>query len=262
MNRILTDDEVDEIQTAKIERLEAESWKAINPLWRLVDPLSVRQAASLIAGFDPNIVIFNVSDDIWFERDGYRDSDGVGWVQTAYTALVNAINAGKLAATIRHNARQADWDEYPSINEDERVLDENMQFSPRILFCKSPDWSKTTVEIDNLRKWLKEKGMKSGFFFPDESAIDSVPGYLDPDNPRYSRKLAAAVQAWLAVTASIEAGNPLKRSAKQTLDAWLKRHANEFELTDDETGLPTPKAMEECSTVANWDTKGGAPSSS
>lgn len=83
--------------------MDRHSFKEINPLWSLVDPLTVEQAAALIAGVDPNSV-----DDSghWFKNreTGLTDSDGITWVQTAFAALVNAINARKLKVTIRRAA--------------------------------------------------------------------------------------------------------------------------------------------------------------
>ena len=112
-----------------------------------------------------------------------------------------------------------------------------------------PDWNMTTVEVENLKIWLRSRGFTSGFFFPNEEA--GRPGYLDPKNPRYPPKLAAAVSAWIAVE------DPHGRSPKQSLDRWLREHAAEFGLTDDD-GNPVNTAMEECSKVANWQPGGGA----
>ena len=83
-------------------------FKDINPLWRLADPLTMQQAAVLIAGFDPNAVRFNSNDEAWFESEtGFTDSSGISWVKTAFAALMNAINARKLKATIRRAAEVA-----------------------------------------------------------------------------------------------------------------------------------------------------------
>ena len=86
------------------------SCKDINPLWSLVDPLTVEQAVALIAGFDPNSVDESGN---WFKNreTGLTDSDGVTWVQTAFAALVNAINVRKLKATIRRSAWERGWED-------------------------------------------------------------------------------------------------------------------------------------------------------
>lgn len=76
-------------------------------------------------------------------------------------------------------------------------------------------------------------------------------GYLDPSNPRYAPKLAAAVKAWQAVT------DPKGKSPKQALDKWLREHAADFGLLGND-GIPVNLAIKECSRVANWRPGGGA----
>jgi hypothetical protein len=107
----------------------------------------------------------------------------------------------------------------------------------------------STVYGDSLKRWLGLKGFTTGFFFPEPvTTLD----FLDPLNSRYAPKLAAAVKAWQAVT------DPGRKSPKQALDKWLREHAAEYGLTNDE-GKPIETAIEECSKVANWNQTGGAP---
>jgi hypothetical protein len=113
----------------------------------------------------------------------------------------------------------------------------------------SVDLWKSSVEVAALKIWLKERGFSCGFFFPTSG---DMPEYLDPRNPRYAPKLAAAVRAWQAVT------NPGNKSPKKALDKWLRENAAQFGLADDE-GLPINQAVEDCSKVANWQPSGGAP---
>jgi hypothetical protein len=110
------------------------------------------------------------------------------------------------------------------------------------------DFYKSTVNVESLKQWLKVKGFTSGFFFPEPIMTMD---FLDRSNARYAPKLAAAVSAWQAVT---HAG---KKSPKQALDKWLREHAVEFGLTNDD-GKPIEQAIEECSKVANWNARGGA----
>lgn len=230
-------------------------FKEINPLWRLSDPLTVQQAAALIAGFDPNAVRFRFNDAAWFESEtGLTDSGGIRWVQTALLSLVNAINAGKLPATIRYNARMQGWDEWPKVGEVVRALQDDdgsikEGYEPAVIYCEAPDWEKTTVAVSDLVAWLEANNIRTGFFFP--TATDA-PDYLDPKNPRYAPKLAAAVRAWQSVT---DAGG---KHPKQALAKWLREHAAEFGMTDDE-GKPNETGIEEAAKVANWQPGGGAP---
>lgn len=237
----------------------------IDPLWHVHDPLTVQQAAALIAGADPNAVRFNADGAAWFENEsGLTESEGIGKVQTAFLALVNAINGGRLKATIRRAAWQQGWNEEPGEGERftkqlevlpsdiDEALDADDIFHARvrgIIYRVSPDWSLTTVERAELVLWLAKAGMSSGFFFP---AATGSADYLDPQHPRYAPKLVAAVRAWEAVS------DPGGKHPKQALVQWLREHAEEFGMTDGE-GKPNETGIEEAAKVANWQPGGGAP---
>jgi hypothetical protein len=108
------------------------------------------------------------------------------------------------------------------------------------------------LSVESLRTWLKGCGISTGFFFPEATVAQD---YLDPKNVRYAPKLAAAVYAWLA-TGSEEA--TVGKSPKKALTKWLREHASEFGLADDE-GKPNEGGIEEVAKVANWKPLGGAP---
>jgi len=216
-------------------------FKNIDPLWSLSDPLTVQQSAALIAEVDPNAVRFTMCDAAYFENENSStDSDGISRVKTAFAALINAINAGKLKATIRRTAWERGWNEEPDFENGERWLEKAgllesdvkeawgtdptyIERSP-IIYRVEPDWEKTTIDRSSLREGLTSNGIHTGFFFPDSN---DAPGYLDSKNPRYAYKLAAAVRAWQAVT------DPGKVSPKKALLKWLREHAAEFSLSDD-----------------------------
>lgn len=236
-------------------------FREINPLWSLSDPLTVQQAAALIAGVEPNAVRFNSNGDVWFENEtGLTDGSGITWVQTAFAAVTNAISAGKLRAKIVHNSRPVD-------NNDSQALYDMMEsgeyFSPTFdhvcgddetfangyFVKKAPNWATSMIDVNELRDWLQSKGMRTGFFFP---TAKDAPDYLDPNNPRYAPKLAAAVRAWQSVT------DASGKHPKQALVKWLREHAAEFGMSDDE-GKPNETGIEEAAKVANWQPGGGAP---
>lgn len=241
------------------------SFTEINGLWFLHDSYTVNQAAALIAGFDPNTVRASSDGTQWFENEhGLRDRVGINFVNTAFSALVKAIVGGTLAATIRRSAWARGWHEEMYGLGDDKKYSEQVNLadddgwpqaealhvkSRGIVFKAFPDWGLTTISRSDLVRWLHSRGMRSGFFFPDEHT--DGPGYLDPNNPRYAPKLAAAVKAWEAVT------DPKGKSPKQALDKWLREHATDFRMTDEE-GNPINQAIEECSKIANWQPGGGA----
>lgn len=117
---------------------------------------------------------------------------------------------------------------------------------------ESVDVKESVVIVDSLRRWLSGRGFTSGFFFPERG---DAPDYLDPSHPRYAPKLAAAIRAWEA-TADGETWNG--KTPKQALMKWLREHASEYGLSDEE-GKPNETGIDEVSKVANWQPKGGAP---
>lgn len=236
--------------------------ETINPLWVLVDPLTAEQAAALIAGIDPGRVRFN--DDGapgWFEDEfGHTETDGIAWVRTAFAAVTNAIMAGNLKAKVLRDSRPVTEDDARNLVDMmesgeyfspgyEHLAEEGEAFKDGFFVKNEPNWAKSMIEVSELRSWLAYKGFRSGYFFPDKT---DAPDYLDPKNPRYAPKLAAALRAWQSVT---DAGG---KHPKQALAKWLREHAAEFSMTDDE-GKPNETGIEEAAKVANWQPGGGAP---
>lgn len=191
--------------------------------WRLCDELSIVQAALLLVGSDPS------SDDGYAENwEMHKRPPGY---EAAKTAIANAVRSGLVKGRLIPN-----YD-----------YDINGNQGPEIE--GSINLSQSIIEVDSLRVWLKTRGISTGFFFPTAS---DAPDYLDPNNPRYAPKLAAAVQAWQSVT-DTEGKHPKKALAK-----WLREHAAAFGMTDEE-GKPNETGIEETAKVANWQPGGGAP---
>lgn len=197
--------------------------------WRLCDELSIVQAAHLLIGLPPGTVeaMAQVGNELLPSSHATYVTD----LNAAMTAITNAFRRGsidgKLIPIYEYGFNGNQLDELPD----------------------SIDTKNSRVNVESLKKWLQSRGLKSGFFFPESP---DTPDYLDPSNPRYAAKLAAAVRAWQAVT---DTGS---KSPKQALDKWLREHAAEFQMTDDE-GKLVNQAIEECSKIANWRPGGGAP---
>jgi hypothetical protein len=69
------------------------------------------------------------------------------------------------------------------------------------------------------------RGIRTGFFFPSP---DAAPDYLSQFHEHYSPKLAAAIEAWKAV--STDPDRKVGKTVKQALIVWLRQHANDFGL--------------------------------
>lgn len=250
--------------------------KVINPAWNLVDPLTVQQAAPLIAGIDPNAVRFN--DDghpVGFVNETeLTDSVDLASVKTTLAALTNAIWASKLKVKVVHDSRAVteldcqnvaemacvgDWDYLnPGF---ELITDDDETFTNGYFVKNEPNFSKTMIGVAELRGWLQRKNIRTGFFF---STPTDAPDYLDASNPRYAPRLAAAVRAWLVM----EDPN-LRRgmSAKGAMEQWLETNYREFGLVQRQdspkngykAGDLNKSAISETAKIANWEEYGGAP---
>lgn len=201
--------------------------------WRLCDELTIDQAAHLLIGVSPGSVEAN--EDCGFEM--VADSR-VSYI-TELSAATTAITSGLRLGEIKGKAIQSTTSEWDQIAE--AYVD--------CLEPESIDPIQSRIEVRSLRNWLRSKGFCTGFFFPEE--IDAA-DYLDSRHERYAPKLAAAVKAWQAVSA------PSGKSPKQALLKWLREHAAEFGMTDDE-GKVNETGVEEIAKVANWQLSGGAP---
>ena len=207
--------------------------------WRLCDEISVMDAALLISGLDPAKCAVN---------DTNFDSRNPVYT-AARTALINAVRSGRLKATIRHETWLRGYNEETDFGED-LISHHGRQY----VFKEEPEWFKTTIMVDALKDWLSGRGFRDGFFFP--KTFDDKPNYLSEKHPHYSAKLAAAIEAWLAVNNNQELVRG--KSVKQALLVWLRTHAGTYGLTK-EDGNPNENGIEEVAKVANWETKGGAP---
>lgn len=113
------------------------------------------------------------------------------------------------------------------------------------------NWNLSLVNIDNFCEWLRSRNFADGYFLAKKES-DRL---LDKSGEFYAPKLAAAVRGWREVTASPEAVNG--KTPKKALEVWLRKHANEYGLTDKD-GNPNKLGIEEICKVANWKPSGGA----
>ena len=195
--------------------------------WKFHDTLSVCEAAFLILNQDPSGQ---------FQLD-YSDSKSY---ETIIGALQKDIRSEGLWANIVR-----DYDKQYSINE------------PEI------HWDRTTISVCELKRWLLLKNFRPAFFFSSEDTGN--PDYLNKDHPRYSAKLAAGVKVWLAM----EDDQLLNGKAPiPAMDSFLTSNYKELGLIHNQDsaqhgykkGDINKGAIREIAKIANWNDKGGAPS--
>ncbi|MFC1680943.1 hypothetical protein ACFL1S_04005 [Pseudomonadota bacterium] len=197
--------------------------------WRLCEELSIVQAALLIIGEDPSR-----TQDL---LEKWEPTERPKGYEAAKTAVSNALRQGTISGKI---IPHFEYDFHG--NNCEPIED-------------SIDVSTSRVEVSSLRDWLTCRGFRDGFFFP---AVNDFPNYLDPQNPCYAPKLAAAISAWQAVTTDSMYLNNGKH-VKQNLESWLTAHAAEFDLVKEDGEINGDAIKNQISKVANWKDKGGAP---
>lgn len=244
--------------------MEEKSFRDIDPLWALNDPLTVEQAAALIAGEEPNAVVFSDAKAWHFENPetGHTESVGISRVQTAYKALISAIMVGKLKAKVMHDSRPFNDDdqrnlidlmecgEYFNVGQ-QHVAEEGEKYLNGYFVKEKPNWATSLVGVDDLKNWLISRNMKTGFFFESK---EKVSDYLDRAHPRFSAKLAAAINVWEAM----DDENLLNgKSPKTAMTEWLTSRYKELGLVHN--GKISNNAIENVVAVVNWQTTGGAP---
>ncbi|WP_157275026.1 hypothetical protein [Dechloromonas agitata] len=218
----------------------------IDPLWHLHDELSLHQAAALIAGYDPGVVERCMSDTNHEER--------FSRLYPAESALMNAIRAGKLKASLRFDAEPRFVAGLDNLRDRAHFEGEEVQLIEHenlgeLVITREPNWVTSSIALEDLKAWLLSRGARPAFFFPEKQESAD---YLDTRSPRYAPKLAAAVRAWQAVT------DPNGKHPKQALSKWIRENAAKFGLADEE-GKPNETGVEEVAKVANWQPGGGAP---
>jgi hypothetical protein len=210
--------------------------------WRLSDEVSVVQAAILVIGEDP-------SKNQEYIEGWEAHSRPVGY-DAVLSALKNAVRSGAMAATIRNDASVCSYDEYPSNGFDIRERPEGMNVKYRV----EPNWHLTVVKVASVKRWLLGRGFRDGFFI-HETMEDTTEAFLDSKNPYYAPKLAAAINAWRAITSNPDLLNG--KTPKQALEKWLREHASQYGLTKDD-GNPNDHGIEEICKIATWNLLGGA----
>lgn len=200
--------------------------------WRLCDELTVIQASLLIVGEDPG----DTSEEYVLEWEYHNRPKGFNAV---YAALKSAISSKRINAKIIHSVEQVE-SSYDGDHRSDWIRE------------STPNWLLTTIEVHDLKNWLLHRGIKTGFFFPQ--GIEDR-NYLDPNNPFYAPKLAAAVKSWEEITAN----NRLlsNKTPKQALEKWLRENASAYGLSKDD-GTHNQQGIDQIAKVANWKPEGGA----
>ena len=144
----------------------------ISDYWRLCDDLTLKQAALLILGIDPD-------SETGFYCEGWKPHERPAGYGAVKQALINSLS---LCIKGKHHGMED--------------TDMNGNYIGDI--PGTTDIDRSTVNRASVADWLRGRGVRTGFFFPNVNS--NAPDFLDSSNARYAPKLAAAAQAWQAVT--------------------------------------------------------------
>ena len=211
---------------------------AISEYWRLCDELTVQQAVLLIVGIDPASEAAECEH--WKPQERPR----------GYSPVKQA-----LCAALRKE--EVTGKNIP-------IYECDINGNPLRDIDGTTDVYASTVEVVSLVRWLRSRGMNTGFFFPQEDSTSGEPDYLNPKHPRYSFKLAAAVRVWQAME-----DENLRRGKGPipAMEDWLGSRYKELGLVHRqsnrksgyEKGDRNGGAITQVATIANWNPDGGPP---
>ena len=201
----------------------------IDPAWKNIDILTVEQVASLMAGFDPNNVVFDPLPSRFrgLESDSANTAD-INRVFVCFTMLTTAIEDNsdkKLKADIIYSARLCDNNNQLGGNEGiirkyEWFNNDNNDIGRQdIIYNTLSDWSKTKVRRDHVITWLKLTEYNDMFFNPKSDMIADNRAFMNPEHLRYNPLLAAAVTVWEAFEAEDVKNEYRNKNSRKSIEA-------------------------------------------
>lgn len=212
--------------------------------WKFHQDLTVVQATLLIIGRNPSK-----------ESLVLKELDKVENFDCVFCAITTAIRNEKLKAIFHYDAYETKG--WASVKDGESAFVQDIKTinydQSKIVYQTKPNWSLTTVNVNDLKAWLLELNFPAPFFFGEKSS--HVPDYLDQNHPRYSTKLAASIKAWQAMD---DDNLLLKKTPKKAMESWLENRYKELGL--EHNGKINNSAISECAKISNWQTEGGSPS--
>ncbi len=221
-------------------------------LWRIAADLTVEDAAILVSGNDPSAMDGPIIDNEIFLP--HKRTTGHPGFLAALAGLKSAINRGQLRCH-RHYIPHVDPDRFIiSRNEIAKLPDPDDPLDVRHGDFKKEkfiDWKASTVDVEDLREWLKAKGFSRGFFFPASQGEPDA--FTDKSHEHFSPELALAVAVWRGLVQT----QKFPRGPKAAIEAWIEKHPEEWRGE----GALSTAANERIITLVNWKRSGGAPPS-
>lgn len=193
--------------------------------WKLCETVSVFQATMLILGVDPG----NETSHETERRTGLVE--GYGAIKTA---LLAAIRSKQLRATVEEVSEYNELGQWSGVKPGTIDLD------------------LTLIDVSSLIDFLRARDFQTEVFGGSGNAVHPV---LDASGAFYAPKLAAALDAWVAVTA--ERRFETQGTPKRWIEKWLREQASRYALHKAD-GTLNEDAIQQIAKIVNWRPEGGA----
>lgn len=229
--------------------------------WRLVTELGLEDIAILLAGGDPGAMI---ADKDWHDHiDSPKRDRALPAVAGFLRALEADVRSGVLPARLAFQAHVSATMPNALVLVDRRQIEDMLSsdlflppkewvstaWADKLIVERPIDWANSRVRTEDLRIWLKAKGMSGTVF--DTQTKEAADGLPSPAGPHFAPELDLALTAWRAVSGSSQ----IKGTVKQALNAWITENPGAWR-GDEPLGTG---ALERITVVANWNQKGGPP---
>jgi len=221
--------------------------------WKLADNLTVHQIVSLIYDYNPK------DQPNYFESSEYPSKFYI-----LHEILETSVECGYIKAQIVRSRCPKVTDKDPAIfsvtrihyypeNTDGYITISNENGKDQFDYYPYIDWEKTTIDINDFKRWCASKGFKPNFFFTESEQAHEL---RNPDSPFYAQKLHVAIDAWEHTIYSSKylSGNTPRKAVMM----YIADHASEY---INPQLISSEQAKKDIAKVANWQKSGGAPKS-
>lgn len=222
--------------------------------WRIAAEISVENAAILMVGGDPEetepVHIGPFPEDYAYQK---RTTSHKGF-QSALSSLTAAIISGEISVRVRYRPdSKEDSDVCRTIEVGAGGKDCSAKFLSfgegrlrigvgTVSFLVKPDWTASMIKVNDLRDWLRSKGVNKSIFF--DSSVSEIPPYQNPEHEHFAPELDFAVTAWRA----LETTRMGKQGSKALIERWLDEHSDQWRGK----GEVSTTTKERIAIVMNW----------
>lgn len=247
--------------------------------WRWCEHLSVAEASMLAVGLNPSV--YEASIPGRFSEGSFHKVGTSNHVKNyfhstsfvpVFRALTYAAQKEEIPCDFAHHARtiptitdgDRDFDGMPEADEESISYDflirsnvpvtSNFEIPVygnlrRFYFVKEPDWSRSIIKVDDFKEWMRRRGRRPTFFFPDVEGDRDA--FRNPAHEHFSAELDIAMTIWQALLPE----RKYVGGVKAAIEAWISENPEAWKGEEP----ISVAAKDRITTLVNWNKGGGAP---